>query len=422
MINTKIGANAMYCNQGLVLLQNSLAFRSGFSATVSLLMLLVTLGAQAAPRTPSSDAEVLEKLPTRAADSTARELSSLRAALVQAPTDEAAATALASRYFNLAMAQGDPRYIGYADAVVRRLPTARSAPLLTLRGKLRQYRHDFAGGLNDFDEALKQDPNYADAYAWRGALFLVKADYAAARQACDGLARLERDVLAGGCLGLAQAYSGQLDSGYQTLQNTLALSGFPDNQLWLLTRLGEVAAWRDQPAQAKAHYRAALALGRDDVYLLAAWTDFLLDAGQPAEVVKWLKPWEASDSLLLRLAEAETALQLPDAARHRQMMADRFAVARARGDTTHRAEEARFELRLRQDAKTAVALASANYAVQREPRDARILLEAAIAAQDSASAEPARDWLRTSGFEDARMRRLGQAVLTITKTDAGGTR
>lgn len=378
--------------------------------------LLWVLSVQAAPRTPASDTEVLEKLPTRAGDSSARELNSLRAALVQAPTDEATATALASRYFDLAMAQGDPRYIGYAGAVVQRFPATRNAPLLTLRGKLRQYRHDFAGALSDFDEALKQDPSYADAYAWRGAIFLVKADYAAARQACDGLQRLERDVLAGGCLGLTQAYGGQLDAGYQTLQKSLDLAGFPDNQLWLLTRLGEVAAWRGQPAQAETHYRAALALGRDDVYLLAAWTDFLLDAGQPAEVVKWLKSWEASDSLLLRLAEAETALQLPDAARHRQTMADRFVAARARGDTTHRAEEARFELRLRQDAKTALRLAQENYAVQREPRDARILLEAAIAAQDAASAQSARDWLRSSGFEDARMRRLGQAAADSTQT------
>jgi tetratricopeptide (TPR) repeat protein len=405
----------MYCKQGRLLLPKFLSSCGGFLAATGLLL---ALGAQAAPRTPASDVEVLEKLPTRAGDSTARELSSLRAALAQAPTDEAAATRLGWHYFDLAMARGDPRYIGYADAVVNRLPTTNSAPLLTLRGMLRQYRHDFAGALSDLDLALKQDPSYASAQAWRGAIFLVKADYTAARQACDALQRLERDVLAGGCLGLVQAYGGQLDAAYQTLQKSLALAGFPEDQLWLQTRLGEVAAWRGQPAQAEVHFRAALALGRDDVYLLAAWTDFLLDAGRPAEVVQWLQAWETSDSLLLRLAEAETALQLPDAARHRQTMADRFAAARARGDTTHRAEEARFELRLRQDAKTAVGLARDNYAVQREPRDARILLEAAVAAQDSASAQPARDWLRTSGFEDARLRRLGLA----SGTDTGATR
>lgn len=411
----------MYCKQGQWLSSNFSLCRGGFLAATCLLL---ALAGHAAPRTPASDAEVLEKLPTRAGDSTARELGSLRAALAQAPADEAAATRLAWRYFDLAMASGDPRYVGYADAVVQRFPATRSAALLTLRGMLRQYRHDFAGALSDLDDALKQDPNYASAQAWRGAIFLVKADYPAARQACDALQRLERAVLAGGCLGLAQAYGGQLAAAYQTLQKSLELAAFPDDQLWLQTRLGEVAAWLGQPAQAERHYRAALALERDDVYLLAAWADFLLDNARPAEVVQWLQNRAASDSLLLRLAEASTALQLPDAARHRQMLADRFAAARARGDTTHRAEEARFELRLRQDAKAAVALARDNYAVQREPRDARILLEAATAARDSASAQPARDWLRTSGFEDPHLRRLGQALgdNANTSTSTGGTR
>jgi hypothetical protein len=37
-------------------------------------------------------------------------------------------------------------------------------------------------------------------------------------------------------------------------------------------------------------------------------------------------------------------------------------------------------------------------------------LEAALAAKNPASAKPARDWLRSSGFEDARMRQLGAAL------------
>jgi hypothetical protein len=207
---------------------------------------------------------------------------------------------------------------------------------------------------------------------------------------------------------LLQAYSGRLEAGYQTLLQTLRSSTDVSNRLWLLTRLGEVAAWRGQGAVAQSHYREALGLGQDDVYLLAAWADFLLDADQPAEVVRLLSTWESADSLLLRLAEAETLLQRPEAARHHKMLLERFAAARARGDTTHRAEEARFMLRLRKDPASALQLAQANYAVQREPRDARVLLEAAIAAKDSASAQPVRDWLRRSGFEDARTLQLAQ--------------
>ena len=87
------------------------------------------------------------------------------------------------------------------------------------------------------------------------------------------------------------------------------------------------------------------------------------------------------------------------------------------GDTTHRAEEARFHLRLKGDAKLAVALATENYRVQKEPRDARILLEAAVAAQDPGAARAVLDWLQTSGFEDALLRQLGEQLTQAALAD-----
>lgn len=365
--------------------------------------------ASATPRTPSNDSEVLERLPLRPTDSAARELATLRATARQKPTDALAVVPLAQRYFELAAARGDPRYLGYAEAVLQPFNATPTAEVHLVRGQLRQYRHDFDGALADFAAALALNPDLASAHAWRGAIYLVRMDNTAARKECDALQNLRRSTLLGGCLGLAQAYSGQLAGAYATLTHALAGASDPDNQLWLLTRLAEVAAWQGQTSLAERHYREALALSRDDVYLLAAWADFLLDTQRPGEVVKWLSDWSASDSLLLRLTEAETTLKLPLAPRHLQAMADRFAAAQARGDTTHRAEEARFQLHLRGDAAQALRLARANYQVQREPRDARVLLESAIAARDSAAAQSVRDWLRTSGFEDPRLRQLGQA-------------
>ncbi len=279
-----------------------------------------------------------------------------------------------------------------------------------VRGTLRQYRHDFSGALADYAAAQEQDADLAGAHAWRGAIYLVQADYTAAEKECAALRRLGRTVLFGGCAGLTLAYTGHLDQAYRTLQQALAASSDDDHRLWLHTRLGEVAAWQGQFATAEGHYRQALAIGRDDGYLLAAWCDFLLDRNRPAAVVDQLAAWESSDGLLLRLAEAETRLKLPAATAHRQALDDRFAAARRRGDTTHRAEEARFYLRLKNDAKTAVALAAENYRVQREPRDARILLEAASAAGDADAARPVLDWLQASGFEDAGLRQLARQL------------
>ncbi len=369
--------------------------------------------AQSVPRTPVDDATVIEKLPFRAGDSRARELETLRASARKSPGDAAAAAALAQAYFDMAQARSDPRYVGYADAVVSQFDNKLSIDLLVIRGTLYQYRHDFDKALVDFAAALAQDPERAGAHAWRGAIYLVEAQYENARKECAALLKLQRPVLHGGCSGLVQAYTGQLNSAYATLQQALALARYDDQRLWLLTRLGEVSAWLGQNARAERHYRDALALGLDDGYLLAAWSDFLLDNKRPAEVLKLLSAWEASDPLLLRLAEAETLLQMPAAKAHVQALDDRFAAAKLRGDTTHRAEEARFQLRLRKNSALAVQLAAANYEVQKEPRDLRVLLEAALAAHDTAAAKPGRDWLQSTGFEDARIRTLAAQTLQL---------
>lgn len=381
-------------------------FLRSLRLALALFAALHAVSGWSAPRTPTDDASIIERLPFRAGDSRARALTELRANALKAPDDAAAALALAQAYFDLALARGDPRYVGYADAIVTRFGARMNPDLLLMRGTLRQYRHDFAAALADFAAVLEQDPDRAGAHAWRGAIYLVEAQYANARAECAALLRLQRAVLYGGCTGLAQAYTGQLAAAYDTLQKALALTSDDDRRLWLQTRLGEVAAWQGQPAKAERHYRAALALGQDDGYLLAAWTDFLLDNQRPAEVAKLLANWEASDGLLLRLAEAETLLQSPAAASHIQALDDRFAAAKLRGDTTHRAEESRFQLRLRKNPVLAVQLALANYQEQREPRDLRVLLESALAARDGAAAKVARDGLQSSGFEDPRLRAL----------------
>ena len=175
---------------------------------------------------------------------------------------------------------------------------------------------------------------------------------------------------------------------------------------------------------AEQHFSQAMALGVDDGYLLAAWTDFLLDQGRADQVIALLSKWEAVDGLLLRLALAETLLKLPAATIHIQTLGDRFAAARLRGDTTHQAEEARFHLVLRKDAKEALRLAVENFLVQKEPRDARIVLEAARALRDPAGARDATAWLKSSGFEGTILRGLAQQLQgsTTAATATGGAK
>jgi hypothetical protein len=91
-----------------------------------------------------------------------------------------------------------------------------------------------------------------------------------------------------------------------------------------------------------------------------------------------------------------------------------------RGDTTHQAEEARFHLGLRKNAKEALRLAVENYGVQKEPRDARIVLEAALAERNAAAAQPVLDWLQSSGFEGQPIRRLAQQLQQLPAASGAG--
>ena len=368
------------------------------------------LAAGTAPHVPKDYATVLERLPVKAGDPSAVELRRLRAAAALAPDDAAAAARLARRYFELAMAEGDPRYVGYAEAVLRRWPEAAPTPaeLLVLHGLVRQYRHDFARGLANFELALKAEPANTEARAWRAAIFMVRADYAAARRECELLAEHATVLHTTACAAYVDATTGRARQAHERLAAALAARAYvaPQFALWVRTRLAEMAWRTGDAAAAERHFKAALALGVDDNFLLAAYADFLLEQRRAKDVVALLKRWARSDTLLLRLALAGRALGLPEAVAHARTLGARFAEAGLRGERLHLQEEARYLLDLKGDARAALAAASENYRTQREPRDALVLLEAALAARDPAAAAPALKWLEDSGFEEERFRRL----------------
>jgi Tfp pilus assembly protein PilF len=349
-----------------------------------------------APHVPKDDAAVLERLPLRASDPVALELKQLRGA------------ALARRYFELAMAQGDPRYVGYAEAALRNAQNDPPADTLFVHGLLKQYRHDFPGALNDLEAALKRDPELIGAHSWRAAIFMVGADYRAAREECRALEPLASDLIAIGCRARVDAATGKARAAYHDLSTELEArpDAAPELRLWVLTRLGEFAARLGDFRAAERHFRDALALGVRDDYLLAAYADLLLEEKRPRDVNTLLKNWGQSDNLLLRVALAAKMQNAPDAPKLAQSLGERFSAAGMRGERLHLAEEARYLLDLKGDAKAALAAATENWKSQREPRDAAVLLEAAIAAGDRKAAAPALKWLDESGFEDARIRRL----------------
>jgi tetratricopeptide (TPR) repeat protein len=371
----------------------------------------------AAPFVPASDSEVVERLPRSTADPSLRRVESLRKQLAARPEDAGLRLEIARRYFDLAMAQGDPRYVGYASAAIA--PLARtaqgSAEYWIVRGLIQQYSHDFSGALESLAKATELDPRSAEPPGWRSAIHMVQANYDAALSECTRLAAHGDPLHARGCIAYVQASTGQLAAAYDALGTALLRAGAapPGLELWIRTRLGEMAIRLQRPAQAEAHFKAALRLGMTDQFLLGAYADFLLREKRPAQVLALLAGWERSDILLLRLALAARAVGDARAQAWTTQLRERFTAAARRGDRLHEQEAARFELDMEGTPARAVLLAQRNYEVQKEPRDAEILMRAALASRQAMAAQPALDWLRTSRYEDPEFTRLADALAAL---------
>lgn len=381
------------------------------------LLALLPIGAHAAPFTPTDDAQVLERVPARGGNARARELQALRAAQQRAPRDVDAAVNLARRYVEEALAEGDPRYVGHAQAALSPWwgESAPPVPVRVLRAVLRQYGHQFDEALADLDAAVAAEPDNAEAWSWMAAVHMVRADYGAARRACEGLAPNTTPLIGAACLAYADSMNGRADEAARALDAALngARDASPAERLWALTRLAEIQERRGDLAAAERAYDAALALNLPDTYLEAAHADFLLDRGRAREVVQRLVDRGRADVLLLRLA---LGAQVAGDARARgwaDELAARFDAARARGDRTHEKEESRFVLALRGDPARALALAQSNFAVQKEAADARVLLEAALAARQRGAATPALQWLEGNRVQSVVLRDLAAQVKAL---------
>jgi len=376
----------------------------------------------AAPHVPSADSVVVEQLPLRAQDPASRELNRLRSKWRQDPQNPALAAELARAYFEQAVSEGDPRYLGYAQAALKPWWSATEPPPVVrlVRGMVLQFSHRFPEAIKDLTEVSRLEPNNAVAWSWLAAIYLVTADYAKAREACNRLTPLAAELAVVGCQTYVDSLTGRAKVGLERLSTSLRQQprADPALRLWALTRMAEISERLGEYRLAEQHFRAALALDVRDTYLLAAYSDYLLDRGRPAEVLTLLKDFPRADTLLLRLALAARDTGSPDAAKYQQEMRERFDAARRQGDALHEKEESRFARSLLKENQRALALAESNYRIQREAADARALLEASIACRSPQSAEPVLQWMAQNRVESTVLQSLAQQVRAIRATES----
>jgi hypothetical protein len=308
------------------------------------------------------------------------------------PTEPAVAAARARALIQAARRQGnDPRLLGHAQAVLAPWWGQPAPPpdVRLMRATLRQSEHDFVGALVDLEALTRETPDDPQVWLTLATVLSTVARPVEAIDACRQLKPYATEVALVVCEATPRALTGDLPQAIDTLKSVLALARGHE-QSWALSVLGELLVWNNQVDEAMSVLRQSLQLDSTDDYTRGLLADVLLDAQDLTAALAVVEGHRQNDALLLREVLA-TRLGKNDGAR--VLFAERIAAQRQRGDVLHVREAAWYALLVEGDTERALRLALDNFRQQRSPADARLLFEAALAANDAKAARSAEQWL-----------------------------
>ena len=389
--------------------QSKIRQRLCASCPIALLLLSLTGHVYAAePYLPQNDAEVLEVLPRSLISD---ELATLRRRLSNSPDDLDLAVMVARRYLSMGSLESDPRFFGYAQAALKPWWDLETAPpqVLRLRAKLQEKQHRYDAALVDLRALLKQEPENQQAWIELANILRVQGKYEEAWDACDRLAAFGAELPTAVCKVPLQAMTGHADEARIALARLLPKleQQFPHVVQWAHTMRSKLAYAQGHINEAERYFEDALANDPQDKYIIREYADFLLDQKRDADAFRLVGHHVADNGVLLRGAIAARRVGQHDLAQQwATLLATRFEEIRLRGGRPHGRFESRFEREVNGDAKTALRLALTNWKQQKETRDARNVLEAALDAKNREAAQPVIAFLQKHGTENQILRDL----------------
>lgn len=351
----------------------------------------------AAVYVPEDDSEILLRIPADAAQ--ARNAASRELPLGHAVT-------MAKWFIQRSRATGDPRLLGYAQATLAPWWSQQDPPdeVLLLRATIHQSGHDFASALSDLDALLQRRPDDAQAWLTRATVLRVTGRYAEARESCSELAVHAQPFISELCSSAVLGLSGNLDDSRARLERLgTGLAAQPRAVVaWYLAERADMAVRAGDDHVAAETFARVREEFPKDMGLLAAHADWLLARERDADVLEIIPADIAAETLLMRRAVALLRLDDPAFSGLNRQVEDYFQAARLRQDQGHLREEAMYRMAFG-DWQAALPLAQQNWVAQREPDDARLLLEAANHAGDGQAVNAVCFWIAQAGLEDVRI-------------------
>jgi tetratricopeptide (TPR) repeat protein len=265
-----------------------------------------------------------------------------------------------------------------------------------LYARVLQKEHEFEAAIALSDELLARDPNLINVRLLKANMLMTKGQFQAAKKECLTLLGNASIETVSTCTLDAESQMGGLASSYQGLLNITKnkTQSLPTKHL-----LAELAFRLNDMPQTIAHL-AGIDLGTAPVSMLVLWSDAQLRLNNPDVVIATLSKLLADstnleDALLLRLAQAEQALQKNDyqtprgkeLSKWQSLMKKRVVLRERRKDTFHANDLAWYYLTIAQKPQKAFYWAQINWQQARLESDATLLALAKLAVDDQAEQE-----------------------------------
>ena len=205
------------------------------------------------------------------------------------------------------------------------------------------------------------------------------------------------------------AVNGKAEQAYTILGKMLSEAKKVNPALvqWIFLMQAEIARVLGRFDDAEKHFQSALEVDAEGTYLKRAYAEFLLDRDRPDEALELIRDQQGDNgSLLLAAIAAKRSGQVVLADEWKSELENRYQEIRLRGSQPHGRFESRYELELNDQPAKALKLALTTWELQKEARDMRNVLQAALATENPEAAAPVLEFINTHGTEDAELRRL----------------
>ena len=330
------------------------------------------------------------------------------------PRDLPSAMAYARAVFIVGLSEGDLRWYGSAKAAMAPWWSSTDLPAEAwfVRGLIKQGFHEFNAGLQDINQAIALEPGRAEFWSWRFALHLLLADMGAARQDANEMEKLFGREEAQVYRAVWMYRSGQALAAVGTLKASVRLPRFQDafSQDWLGFHLGEAHRVAGQSEAAVAVWSARLKASPGSHLLRLSLADVLNQQGRHAQAktVAMAKQSTSalSDALLMQALLASRGLKEADEKRLATLMDARLKSQALRQEALIERPKLIYQITYGQDMAAGLALSVQNWELQKEPPDAVLFAQAALALGRSREAEPVVKWAEQTAYTDPPLARL----------------